>query len=101
MGPDFDPSWMSARRPSEALLSGKTVELGENQLAELVAQVAALDLDRELKELDGEAPDEDNFIEQVGDSIKMIFIFLLPSPDSSYEHLEDFLTIDDSLHAGF
>ncbi len=64
MGPDFEPGWMSPEPPPAAKIKGETVELGEKQMAELVAQVAALDLHRKLKELDGSGPESENFIEQ-------------------------------------
>ncbi len=83
MGPDFDPNWMATSKPPSSLLRGETVEMGETQLAELVSQVAELDLDRELKELDGDEDDEDdevdNFITQDFDEeeirTKMIGLF--------------------------
>ena len=64
MGSDYDPDWMSPHHPPPREMKGEVAELGRSQLEELVAQVAELDLHRELKEIDGGGPESDNFIEQ-------------------------------------
>lgn len=47
MGPDFDPTWMSMEIPSQLL----SVEMSENQMAQLVKEVTSLNLEEELNDI--------------------------------------------------